>query len=311
MRRSIMMGVLSVAAVTAVAQPRPMFGVDDFVDPRGGRGAIFVSRLIAGAAAGAIDDYRPLHQGAGFVQIANSLYVSRFQLDFKHDEVRGSDANGPAHAQVCKCNPPIYFPTAAAAAIPAAPLPSRKETLQAAFYYSVPGRSGDLPIMLRTRVTAAWQPVETDVTLLNTGRQVEHLSGSERSIGVDTDTYLRIGGHPIYGSLVVARTGRFKTTDNPAQTEVTYTNRFPAVVAGPVLVRALMTVGGVSGRGASGLNVVNPAFEAFWHEPRTGANVHLIWSAQSLRSGAEGWKMHHQVAFFVDRALYFWRSSPR
>ena len=50
--------------------------------------------------------------------------------------------------------------------------------------------------------------------------------------------------------------------------------------------------------------VVNPAFEAFWHHWGTRANLHLVWSPQTTRSGAEGWETHHQIALFVDRALF-------
>jgi hypothetical protein len=303
MRRLLIAAVACLAAGTAAAQRSPV-DVDDFVDPRSGAGTIFVSRLIAGAAAGAMDDYRPLDQSIGFAQVANSFYWKHLQVDFKHTEVRGTDANGPEHVQLCACHPPIYFPTPAPPdAIPAAPLPSRKETLQLAWYHPAASHSADIPQMLRTRFTIAFAPVETVVTLLNTGREVEHLSGSERSIGIDTDTYLRIGGYSIYGSLVVARTQRSRTTDDRAQTQVTYTNRFPAVAAGPLLLRSLLTFGGVSERGSSGINVVNPTVEVFWHEPRSRANVHLVLSAQSLRSGAEGWKIHRQVALIVDRAL--------
>ena len=81
-------------------------------------------------------------------------------------------------------------------------------------------------------------------------------------------------------------------------------SRFPGRAVGPVLLRATLTVGGISGRGAAGLNLINPAFEAFWHNHLTRANVHLVWSPQSTLSGAAGWETHHQVAVFVDRALY-------
>ena len=81
-----------------------------------------------------------------------------------------------------------------------------------------------------------------------------------------------------------------------------YTNRFPGRALGPVLIRAMLTVAGVSGRGASGLNVVNPAFEAFWHHSGTDVNFHVVWSPLAVRSGAEGWQTHSQIAVFVERA---------
>ena len=54
---------------------------------------------------------------------------------------------------------------------------------------------------------------------------------------------------------------------------------------------------------STGLNVVNPAFEAFWHDPVTRANLHLVWSPLSTRSGAGGWETHHQIALFADRGI--------
>jgi hypothetical protein len=81
-------------------------------------------------------------------------------------------------------------------------------------------------------------------------------------------------------------------------------SRFPGIAFHDVLLRATLTVGGVSNRGGTALNVVNPAFEAFLHEPKTRANLHLVWSPQSTNSGNGGWETHHQIAIFVDRALY-------
>jgi len=46
-----------------------------------------------------------------------------------------------------------------------------------------------------------------------------------------------------------------------------------------VLLRGTLTVGTTRGGGAAhGLNVINPAFEAFLHDPATRINFHLIWS---------------------------------
>ena len=71
-----------------------------------------------------------------------------------------------------------------------------------------------------------------------------------------------------------------------------------------ILLRATLTVGGLSNRCGTALNVVNPAFEAFWHNSKTRANFHFVWSPQSTNSGNGGWETHHQVAGFVDRTLY-------
>src|SRR4029077_16848936 len=101
-----------------------------------------------------------------------------------------------------------------------------------------------------------------------------------------------------------ARTVRSGTPDNRSQNELAYTHRFPVLPVKSVLFRATLTVGSVSGRGATGLNVVNPYFEAFWHHYSSQANLHLVWSPQATRSGTGGWEHHNQVALFVDRKLY-------
>jgi len=165
--------------------------------------------------------------------------------------------------------------------------------------------------MMRYRVTASRQPIDTAVTLVSTGQIVARLSGREQSFGFDADTYFRIAGHNIFGSIFYVHAVRSGTVENRAQNELAYMSRFPGITLRKVLLRATLTVGGVSGRGASGINVANPAFEAFWHDPKTAANFHLVWSPLAARSGAEGWHTHRQIALFVDRALYVHLFRPR
>jgi hypothetical protein len=158
--------------------------------------------------------------------------------------------------------------------------------------------------MLRVRLTGSRQSMDTVVRSFATQEVVERRSGREQSFGLNADTYFRVGRHNIWGEVFYARTTQSGTMANRSQTEIAYMSRFPAVVAGPLLLRAMLTVGAVTGRGAGGLNVVNPAFEAFWHLQSSRANIHLVWSPQSLRSGTGGWETHQQIALFVDRALY-------
>jgi hypothetical protein len=307
--------VLLLFAAAASAQQRPIFDPDDFVDPRQQVAPLFISRLVAGGVANAVDDYRPLHQGEGFVHLANSFYwsglgsklVSGFQFDYKHSETRGTKKSGPRREIMCPCQPPIFYPTAEPpGATPEAPPPSRRETLQIAAYVPRRGGPAEPPVMLRYRATLAWESVVTELSLPNSGARLPTRRGHDLSFGLDADIYFPLRGHPVFGSVVVARTMQSGTTKNRGQTEITYTSRFPAWVAGSVLVRPLVTVGGVSGRRAGGLNVVNPALEAFWHHDASNANFHLIWSPQSTRSGANGWETHHQIAAYVDRALVVW-----
>lgn len=288
-------------AASAAAQQRPIFDPDDFVDFRQRDGTVFVSRLVLGGAVGFVDDYRPLHQNTGFLHLANSLYLGHVQFDYKHSEVVGKDTP----VSMCLCNgKPIYFPTPPSPdSVPAAPPPGRKETMQFAWYRRAGGGPAQPSVMLRYRLSLSQQPVATDITAIATGK-TSRMSGRERSIGLDADIFFPIAGHDVWGSLLYARTVRTGTTDNREQNALAYMSRFPGMAFRKVLLRATLTVGGVSGRGASGLNIVNPAFEAFWHHPGTDVNVHLVWSPLAARSGAEGWQTHHQIALFVDRALY-------
>lgn len=309
MRRphTLLSGVVAVLIGTAAAaQQRPIFDPDDFVDPHQRQRHLFVSRLVAGFAWNAIDDYRPLGQDAGFLHITNSIYWDRFQFDYKHSEVRGVDDNGPAERTLCGCsNEPVYFPTPPPdTATPEPPLPGSKETVQFAWYRQVKSRSAGPPLMLRYRLTWSHQGIEENIRSAATGELLERRSGREQSFGLDADTHVRIRGRDLWGSLQYARTTRTGTTDDRSQHELTYMHRFPAVAFQKVLVRATLTAGGVSNRGGTALNVVNPAFEAFWHDPKTRANFHLIWSPQTTRDGETGWATRHQIAFFIDRALY-------
>jgi hypothetical protein len=290
--------------VAASAQQRPIFDPDDFVDPRQHEGGVFISRLVLGGASDFVDDYRPVHHDATFALFTNSLYWSNFQFDYKRSEVRGGSA--PSVLE-CRCPNPIYFPTPPLpGSTPAPPTPGSKDTLQLAWYGPgpFPGRAAEPPVMLRYRLTVSRQPIDTVIRAFATGEVVSRMSGREQSVGLDADTYVPIGRHDIYGSLLYARTVRSGTTDNRSQSEFAYMSRFPGIAFHDVLLRATLTVGGVSNRGGTALNVVNPAFEAFLHEPKTRANLHLVWSPQSTNSGNGGWETHHQIAIFVDRALY-------
>jgi hypothetical protein len=283
-------------AVSAAAQPAPIFDVDDFVDPSQHDVPVFAFRLIAGAVSDYVDDYRPLHQNVRFVNLANSFYWSDFQADYKHSEARAQ--HGPPPLFVCACEPLIYFPTPPAAdETPAPPSPGGKDTLQFGWY-------GGEKVKLRYRLTVSNQAINTVAKYPNTDTVAQHLHGHERSYGLDGDTpRVAILG---FGTLHFARTVSSGTADDRAQSELTYTSRFPGLAFRRVLFRGLLTVGGVSGRGAHGVNVVNPAVEAFWHDQTTRANFHLAWSHSSTRSGI-GWESQNQIALFVDRGIVIFR----
>jgi hypothetical protein len=306
MRYGTLIIVLAALLSTAAdAQVRPVFDPDDFLDAREHEFPVFISRLAIGGARGFIDDFRPLHQDVGFLHVANGIYWSRFELDYKRSEVRAENLNPPRHLKTCLCDPPVFFPTAPARdEIPAPPLPAAKDSLQFGWYRTQRGDPADPPVMLRTRLSIARQNVDEDVTFLDTGHPAVRFHGHEQSIGLDAETFFRIGEHSVFGSVLIGRTTRTGTSGNRSQSEVAYISRPPGRSIGKVLVRATLTIGGVTGRGANGLNVINPAFEAFWHSAITDVNVHLIWSPVAMRSGEQGWSTHHQIVLFVDRALY-------
>lgn len=280
-------------AATALAQQQSLFDPDDFLDPHQHEGPVLAARLILGVGANLLDHYRLLHRDVGVAHFTADLYRGRWEFGYKHSEIGGG---GPIRLQVCGCVPPVYFPTAPPhEATPDAPLPSRTETLQTGFYRL----SGDA--MLRTRVWGTYRPIETIITNPNNGDS-ERRSGRERSFGIDTDTHFRVAEHDVWGSFFVNRTASSGTVDNRAQTELAYTQRFPVAAVKQVLFRATVTVGGITGRGATGVNLVNPAFEAFWHHYDSRVNFHLVYSPAWTRSGT-GSNTRHQVAFFVDRGL--------
>jgi len=299
MHRLALLALILLSPALAVAQQRSIFEVDDFVDPRHHEGSFFASRLVAGGALNFIDDYRPRHHGAQFLHLANSFYWKDYQFDYKHSEVH----SGPTPPlQMCPCNPPVFFPTPPSAdSTPAAPPSGRKDMLQLGGYFPWPWlRSSDPPVIARARLTVAQQRIDTEATLPNSSTVVTRLSGRERSVGIETDTYIPLG-RGIFGTLEFVRTSRTGTAADRKQQELVYTNRFPGrAVWDVVLVRALLTVGTVTDRGGTALNVINPAFEAFYHHPKTRVNFHLVYSPQSTRSGTGGWEMQHQIALFAD-----------
>jgi len=286
---------------TAVAQPRPVFDPDDFVNPQFHDGPVFISRLVAGVAFNLVDDYRPLKDTASFLYLANSFYWARFQVDYKRSEVR---ANDPPKVVTCGCSPPLFFPTPPLRNETPEPAPAgSRDILQVGWYFPLP-RPGRDPIMLRMRASWTRQDIDTPIHSPATGAVVSRLSGREQSFGLETDTFIRLGKYDHFGTLVYAVTSRHGTIDDRRRHEVAYSSRFPALTVRDVLFVPALTVGGISDRGGTAINLIHPQFEAIWEHRRTNVNVHLVYSPQFLNDGANGWKAHHQIALFADRALF-------
>jgi hypothetical protein len=156
--------------------------------------------------------------------------------------------------------------------------------------------------MLRYRVSVSRRKIDTDTTFLDTGHGAGTLHGHEQSIGVDADTYFRIAGRGIFGTLFLARTRSSGTAADRSQNEIAYVVRPPGTAIGNVLMRATLTVGAVTGRDASGVNVINPAFEAMHPMPHD-MSVHLIWSPLATRTGQNGWTTHQQLLLSLEYVL--------
>ena len=296
-------------AITASAQ-RPLFDPDDFLDPRetGGR-PVLISRIVVGAASNMNGDgFRPLGDDLRYVHLANSFSWKSVQFDYKRSEMRAEDGEAAQWEREFQLEGQfVSFRQTRNAT------PKSKDTLNAAWYWPVPG-GGGVPIMLRSRVTFSTQKIETFVE----GGPIPdtQTSNRERTFALDTDTWFRIAGHDIFGSLAYSQTKTSGPPTNPntVQSEarsnpdvriLTYTNRFPAFSddRAKIVVRPTLTIGGISDRGGRSLNLVNPAIEIFRPFVSSGANLHVIWSPQWVATGND-WKMTHQVAVLVDRALF-------
>jgi hypothetical protein len=304
MRRLLYVVAVLLIAGAAAAQD-PIFAPDSAIDPRERSGPAFISRLVIGAGRALSDGFRPLDQDAGFVHLTNSIHWSHFQFQYNHSETRGEHDSGAIRVRRCGCAEEIYFPTPRPpGAVPAAPPPGSREMAQFA-YYRVPG---DGPAK-RYRLTYGYQRIGTDITTPEGGEL--HRSGRERSFRLDADTELPIGGHRLFGTLFIGRTAWTGTVADRRQSEIVYTHLFPIVsLPKGVLLRTKLTAGGITNRGASGVNVLNPLIELFWRDYRTRMNFHLVYSPQTLRD-AGGWRTHHQLAAFIDRALVVQIFQPR
>jgi hypothetical protein len=296
----ILLSALLLAAIPAAAQ-RPLFEPDDFIDPAYLDGPLFLSRVAAGGVSDLSNHYRPLHDDAGFVLITNSLYVDELQFDWKHLEFFDDDT--AVRLQRCDCPEPVYFPTPPPGnATPAAPPAGRSDTLQVAFYRTS-GRDSDTPSTLRYRAAYTVQLIDTVVTSVTSGHILERRSGYDQSFTLDADTHFQFAGRDVWGSLYFARASRSDAPYARTQNEFAYISRFPSWPAGPVLFRMKLTLGHVTGSGATGLNVINPYLEAYWRHDKSRVNFHVAWSPEHTRSGVGGWRTNHQLALFADYTL--------
>jgi hypothetical protein len=303
-------------ALSASAQ-WPIIDPDDFLNPRttGGR-PVLLSRIVVGGASNMSGDgFRPLGKNVGYVHLATSLSWRSLQFAYKRSQMKAEDGDAAVWHIIRAQTPPISYPRGMAQAVVGIPIlqtrnatPKSKDTMNTGWYWPVGGGGGGIPIMLRSRVTFATQPIETDTVIDSSfvaNGTTQRLSGRERTFAFDTDTWFRIAGRDVFGSLAVSQTKTTGTLADRKERALTYTNRFPSLSLSRarIVIRPTFTVGAISNRGGSAVNLVNPAIEIFRPFARTGANLHVIYSPQWIASGQQ-WKATHQVAVLIDRALF-------
>jgi hypothetical protein len=308
MRLPLMIPLLLMLTVVASlgAQTVDIFDPDDYVDPRshgagnGSRGDLFfVSRAVIGFARGYADKDRPVNQDIAVANINTSVYWSSFQLTYNHSEVRGENA-WSARRQ----------PATGLQLVPgnAAP-PGPKDSVQLALYQQIGG------CMLRYQGTWGRQSVApprrqqqqqpdpgggnvTPTVYLNTGPRDDE----DEHYAIDVDTVVRIGGHAFYGAVSYSAATRNSLPQKETQRQLTYTGRLPVLQWRELQLTPALLVGGISG-GKNALSLANPTLDLSWHSVATRANVHVVYSPV-LRNVDRGWDTRHQVAVYIDRALY-------
>jgi hypothetical protein len=327
-----------IALLTTVAASAqwPLFDPNEFLDPRETDGRpVFISRIVIGGASNMSGDgFRPLGENVGYVHLANSFYWRSFEFDYKRSQLQAEDGESAVWELTSRRNDILLSPV-----IPSLPIergvvelpngvlarqtrkatPKSKDTFNAAWYWPVSAGRG-IPVMLRSRVTYTTQTIDTDLVSDEENDEedplVTRVQGRERTIAIDTDTWFRIAGRDVFGSLSFSET---KTTTNIGEhltlgdhtlgerkeRALTYTNRFPSIPINraKILIRPTLAVGGISNRGGSAVNLVNPAIEIFRPFLGSGANLHVIYSPQWTDDG-EKWRTTHQVGVFIDRALF-------
>ena len=102
------------------------------------------------------------------------------QFDYKRSELRAEDGEAARWESISNNSGNYGLQLTRNAT------PKSKDTLQAAWYWPVPG-GGGIPVTLRSRVTFATQPIETYVVNPLTG--VTYRSGRELTFAIDTDTW--------------------------------------------------------------------------------------------------------------------------
>jgi hypothetical protein len=280
--------------VVSNAQQLDLFDPDDFVDPHEirGRRIIFISRLVAGGASGYLDQYRPVEQNLGFVHLANSLYWSGFQIDFKRSEVRGENPP-PMDELPCKQTLSAQASACAQARVNDGepPAPGAKNVLQVAWYQSLGQR-----VTIRYRLAQARQ-----YALPETAAHVPGLKSHDDTRIAQIDAGVRVHGRTLSGYVGFTELTRYSSLDKTKQQTLTLGAFLPLMSIGPAILTPRVQIAGIADVGPA-IDVVNPSFDLSWTIPRVDTNVHLIYSP-ALGDLGNGTRVTHQVVVYVDRAI--------
>jgi hypothetical protein len=295
------LAVLSLLSSLALgAQQLDIYDPDDFVDPHRLRGrAIFISRLVAGVSRGYLDQYRPARQDVRFVHLANSLYWSGFQFDYKHAEVRGQNGSPPKDEPCCcgsmlsvalDCRP-VHSDVAGTPASAPAPAPGTKDLLQFSWYQTAGSR-----VSIRYRLVRARQ-----YALPETAAHVPGLEDHDDTSSAQIDVGVRTGARTLFAAIGYTELTRHSTLDGGKQKTLTLAVFLPLMRVGPAVLIPRIQIGRITGAGPAH-GVVNPSLDLSWTIPHTDASLHLIYSPAFGNLGTET-RVNHQVAIYADRAL--------
>ena len=292
--RSLFILLSLAAGLTARAQQLDLFDPDDFVDPHEIRGrTVFISRLVVGASRESVDQNRSLGQDIAFVHLANSLYWSRFQFDFKHSETRGENPE-PASETPCSENVRI----AAARVCSDArvdegqpPEPGAKNLVQVSWYQTVGQR-----VTLRYRVGYARQDAVPETVAQGAG-----LQDYDDTRMAQVDAGVRVRGRTLSGYVGYTELTRYSTIDQVKRQTVTLGAFLPLYQVARGILTPRVQISGIADTGPA-IDVINPSLDLSWTIPRTEVNIHAVYSPVYGDLG-DGTKLHHQVAVYADYAI--------
>ncbi len=278
-----------VAALAIDAQQLDLCDPDDYVEPRLTRArVVFISRLVTCVSRGAMDPYRPFGQDVGAIHLANSLYWSGLQLDFKRTEMRGEhgierDSDIGRFA--------IDADSAADTASAPAPVPGPKNVAQISWYQTAGER-----LSFRYRFVHATQLAQRETTA-----NVAGLDDRDETRMFQVDAGRRSGGRTQFVTLSYSVLTRHGTIAGSKQRTLTAATILPTIRIGPGFLTPRLLVGGVADEGRT-IDLYNASLDWSMHIPRVDANVHLVYSPVYRDLGGGG-RVHHQVAIYADRAL--------